>query len=80
MVRQHQRDVHRCQQASTILTKSKETVELELAKAKVTLRDEVATMTVEAVERILRQKLDAAADRRLVETVLGELEGESSRP
>lgn len=61
-------------QAHTILTKSKETVELELAKAKVTLRDQVAQMTMTAVERILQQKLDAKTDRHLVDTVLDELE------
>jgi len=61
-------------QAQAILTKSKETVELELAKAKVTLRDQVAAMTVEAVEKILQQKLDAKTDHHLVESVLAELE------
>ena len=61
-------------QAQAILAKSKETVELELAKAKVTLRDQVADMTVEAVERVLQQKLDAKTDRALVESALDELE------
>lgn len=61
-------------QAHAIVNKSKDTIELELAKAKVTLRDQVAGMTVEAVERILRQKLDAKTDRQLVEAVLDELE------
>jgi F-type H+-transporting ATPase subunit b len=62
------------EQAHAIITKSKETVELELAKAKVTLRDQVAAMTVQAVERIIRQKLDEKSDRQLVEAVLDELE------
>jgi F-type H+-transporting ATPase subunit b len=66
-------------QGRAILGKAKETVELELAKAKVTLRDEVAGMTMEALERILRRKLDAEADRALVEAVLGELEGDRAR-
>jgi F-type H+-transporting ATPase subunit b len=61
-------------QAQTILAKSKDTVELELAKAKVTLRDQIADMTVEAVERILQQKLDSKTDRALVESALEELE------
>ena len=65
-------------QAHAILTKSKETVELELAKAKVTLRDEVAAMTVDAVERILKHKLDDKADRHLVESVLEELDGQGT--
>ena len=66
-------------QGRAILNKAKETVELELAKAKVTLRDEVAGMTMEALERILRQKLDAQADRALVDAVLGELEGDRAK-
>jgi F-type H+-transporting ATPase subunit b len=65
-------------QAHTVVEKSKETIALELAKAKVTLRDEVAAMTLAAVERILQRKLDAKADRQLVETVLDELDREPS--
>ncbi|MBI3321145.1 MAG: F0F1 ATP synthase subunit B [Candidatus Omnitrophica bacterium] len=61
-------------QASMIITKSKDTVELELAKAKVTLRDHVADMTIGAVERLLRQKLDPKTDRHLVEAALDDLE------
>ncbi len=66
-------------QAQAILAKAKETVELELAKAKATLRDEVADMTMEAVEKILQQKLDPKADRHLVDTVLDELERDQLR-
>ena len=66
-------------QGSAVIAKSKETVELELAKARVTLRDQVAAMTMEAVERILRQKLDPKTDRQLVETVLDELDREPAR-
>ena len=62
------------EQGHVLLNKSKETIELELAKAKVTLRDQLASMTMEAVERILREKLDTEKDRRLVESVLDELE------
>ena len=65
-------------QAHGIITKSKETVELELAKARVTLRDQVAQMTMDAVERILHRKLDAKADRQLVDATLEELEQEPS--
>ena len=66
-------------QARAILTKSQETVEIELAKAKVTLRDQLAALTMGAVERILQQKLDAKADQRLVEAALDELEGPARR-
>lgn len=61
-------------QARTIIAKSQETIELELAKAKVSLRDQLAEMTMDAVERILHQRLDAQADRRLIEAALDELE------
>ena len=66
-------------QAYAILNKSKETVELELAKAKVTLRDQVAQMTMEAVGRILKHKLDAKTDRGLVDAVLDELDQQPSQ-
>jgi F-type H+-transporting ATPase subunit b len=66
-------------QGKAILAKSKETVELELAQAKVMLRDQVAEMTVQAVERVLKQKLDASADQRLIESILIDLEGTASR-
>ena len=61
-------------QGAALAQKSKETIERELAKAKVTLRDEVAGMAMDAVERILRHKMDAKADRQLVDDVLRELE------
>lgn len=61
-------------QSYALVTKSKETIELELAKAKVTLRDQVAAMTVEAVEKVLKRKLDEKADRELVDAVLRDLE------
>jgi len=61
-------------QSEALLVKSKEAVEMELAKARVLLRDQVAAMTIDAVERILRQKIDADADQRLIGAVLDELE------
>lgn len=65
------------EQGHALLTKSKETIELELAKAKVSLRDDVARMTLGAAERILQAKLDEKTDRRLIDTVLDELERET---
>ena len=60
-------------QAQAILEKSKETIALELAKAKISLRDDLVDMTVEAVERLLRQKFDAKADEALIAAILDEL-------
>ena len=65
---------HAREQAQAVMTKAKETMELELAKAKVTLRDQVAAMTMDAVERVLQQKLDTKTDRHVVDTVLEDLE------
>ena len=65
-------------QGAAVLHKSQETIALEVAKARVTLRDQLAAMTTEALERILREKLDAEHDTRLVEQVLDELERKPS--
>ena len=65
--------------AQAVVAKSKETVELELAKAKVSLRDHVVHLTMEAVERILQQKIDATADSRLIDAALEELERDRVR-
>ncbi len=67
-------------QGADLMHKSKEAVALELAKAKVTLRDDLVSMATEAIERILRGRLDAERDRRLVEEVLDELEREAPAP
>lgn len=67
------------EQSYETLNKAKEAIELELAKAKVSLRDQMVGMTVDALERVLRQKIDGKADRHLVEEVLEELEREHTR-
>lgn len=66
------------EQAASAMTKSKEAIELEVAKAKVQLRDHVARLTMDAVEKILRQKVDPKTDRQLVDAVLDDLEREGS--
>ena len=65
-------------QAHAVLTKAQETIEMEIAKAKVTLRNEVADMTVDAVEQLLKQRCDEAADRKLIASIIDELGGASS--
>lgn len=64
-------------QAQAILSKSQDTIELEVAKAKVTLRNEIADMTIDAVEQLLKQRCDEPADRKLVAAIIDEL-GEAS--
>ena len=61
-------------QAQAVIAKSKETIEVELAKAKVSLRDDLADLTVEAAARLLGERCDADADRRLVRSIIDELE------
>lgn len=61
-------------QGEALLAKSKEDMELALAQARVLLRNQVAAMTIDAVERILRQKIDAKTDQQLISSVLDELE------
>ena len=67
------------EQGYALMNKAKETIELELGKAKISLRNQMADLTVNAVERVLRQKLDAKADRLLVDSVLEELEREQTK-
>jgi len=66
-------------QAQDLIAKSQETIELELAKAKASLRDELADMAIEAIERLLKHKCDPQTDRALVASVLEEL-GRSGTP
>ena len=61
-------------QAQAVIAKSKETIEIELAKAKVSLRDDLADLTVEAAAKLLGERVDADADRRLVRSIIDELE------
>ncbi len=66
-------------QGHVLINKAKETIELELAKSRVTLREQIVAMTMDVLEKILRQKLDPKTDRHLVDAILAELEQEPSR-
>lgn len=65
-------------QGQAVIAKSKETIELELARARIVLRDQLANMTLEAVERILHKKLDEPTDRQIVDAALESLDKEAS--
>ena len=60
-------------QAQQLVAKSQETIALELAKAKVSLRNELADLTMDAVERLLKDKVTVASDEKLVASILDEL-------
>jgi F-type H+-transporting ATPase subunit b len=65
------------QEATQITERAKHNIELEIAKARLALRDEVVKMTIEASQRLLREKLDEAGHRRLVGTFIDDLERQS---
>lgn len=66
-------------EASEITERAKRNIELEVAKARIELRDEVVALTLGASERLLRQNLDDAGQRRLVSQFLDELGNGGSR-
>lgn len=53
-------------EARSLLDKAKEDLALEVAKAKVTLRNEITDLTLASTERLVSQKMDAKRDRELV--------------
>ena len=61
-------------EARTILEKAKEDIVLEVAKAKVTLRNEIADLTLAATERLLGEKLDETKDKEIVLDFIEDLE------
>ena len=62
------------EEAQQITDRAKHNIDLELAKARVELRDEIVGMVLNASERLLRQKVDEKEDRRLVTTFIRDLE------
>ncbi|MBI4358189.1 MAG: F0F1 ATP synthase subunit B [Candidatus Omnitrophica bacterium] len=61
-------------EARAVLEKAKEDIQLEVAKAKVTLRNEIADLTLAATERLLQEKLDETKDKELVLDFIEDLE------
>ncbi len=61
-------------ESRSILEKAKEDIQLETAKAKVTLRNEIADLTLRATERMLQEKLDETKDKELVLDFIEDLE------
>jgi F-type H+-transporting ATPase subunit b len=61
-------------EAHNITVKAKADVERDIAKAKVQLRDEMVAMTINATERLVREKLDDARHRQLINSYLQEIE------
>ena len=62
------------EQAARTLAQTRISIQLEIDKAKLALRDGVAQLTLETTEKLLAQKLDAAKDEALVLRFLDEAE------
>ena len=65
---------HAREDAAQNAERSRRNLELEVAQARVQLRDELVTMTVKASERLLRTRLDEPEQRRLVTLFIDDLE------
>ena len=59
--------------ARETLEKSKEAIALEVAKARLELKDQVVDLAIQATHKILRQHLDEETDRRMIEAFIKEI-------
>ena len=60
--------------AAEIVAKAKQSIEMEIESSRAKLREEVIQLTLNASERLLRQKVDREKDRELVGAFIDELE------
>ena len=61
-------------EARQIVEEMKAKLHLEIAQAKVELRDQIVSLAIDATERLLRERLDTGKDKALVTQFLNELE------
>ncbi len=59
--------------ARDTLEKTREAVALEVAKARVELREQVVDLAIQATHKILQQHLDEETDRRMIEAFIKEI-------
>ena len=59
--------------AREALEKSKEAIALEVAKARVELKEQVVDLAIQATHKILQQNLDEETDRRMIEAFIKEI-------
>jgi F-type H+-transporting ATPase subunit b len=62
-----------------LMERTREEIDQEWAKAHVSLRNDMVAMVVQATERLLREKLDEARHRKLIEQYLSEIEAAGAR-
>ena len=66
-------------EARAIGEKGRASLELDVKKARVELREEIVAMALGAAERLLRERLDAREHGKIVERFLDELEAGKTR-
>ena len=64
------------EEAKEALTRSKETLGLEVAKARIDLRREIADLTLLAAEKLLREKMSGEKHREKIIEMIEELEAQ----
>lgn len=62
------------QESEELREKQERLLELEVAKARISLRDDIVKMAIAATERLLRENLDRDRQRRLVQQFLDEVQ------
>lgn len=65
-------------EADSIIERTQRNMEIELAKARVELRNEIVGMTIGAAEKLLRQKVNEEADRNLVNSFIQDIEKQAN--
>ena len=59
--------------ARETLEKTKETVTLEVAKARVELKEQIVDLAIQATHKVLQQNLDEETDRRMIEAFIKDI-------
>ena len=60
------------EEGKNILNKAKDNIELEIAKARVELRNQVASLAIRAAEKVLKEELSEERHKRLVTEFIDE--------
>lgn len=68
------------EESREIVERAKRTVAIEIDKAKIQLRDQIVNFTMEATEKLLREKLDETRDKQLVGRIITGIEQRSLPP
>ena len=61
-------------ESQTAFEKAKDNIELEVQKARLTMRQEIAGLSIQVAEKILTEKMDPSQQEKKALEILGELE------